>query len=46
MRSEVLKKGAETLPHRALLISAGVKPEARPETIGLAGYVAISNCLV
>jgi dihydroxy-acid dehydratase len=28
MRSEILKKGAETLPHRALLMSAGVKPEA------------------
>jgi dihydroxy-acid dehydratase len=27
MRSEVLKKGAETLPHRALLLSAGLKPE-------------------
>jgi len=28
MRSEILKKGAETLPHRALLMSAGVKAEA------------------
>ena len=27
MRSEILKKGPETLPHRALLMSAGVKPE-------------------
>jgi dihydroxy-acid dehydratase len=27
MRSEILKKGAETLPHRALLMSAGVKAE-------------------
>ncbi len=27
MRSEILKKGAETLPHRALLMSSGVKPE-------------------
>lgn len=27
MRSEILKKGAETLPHRALLLSSGVKPE-------------------
>ncbi len=27
MRSEILKKGAETIAHRALLISAGVKPE-------------------
>lgn len=27
MRSEILKKGAETLPHRALLMSTGVKPE-------------------
>jgi dihydroxy-acid dehydratase len=27
MRSEILKKGAETLPHRALLLSAGLKPE-------------------
>ena len=28
MRSEILKKGAETLPHRALLMSAGVDAEA------------------
>ncbi|MBD3163984.1 dihydroxy-acid dehydratase [Candidatus Woesearchaeota archaeon] len=27
MRSEILKKGAETLPHRALLMSAGMKAE-------------------
>jgi dihydroxy-acid dehydratase len=27
MRSEILKKGAETLPHRALLLSSGVKEE-------------------
>ncbi|MFH1642995.1 MAG: dihydroxy-acid dehydratase [Nanoarchaeota archaeon] len=27
MRSDILKKGAETLPHRALLMSAGVKKE-------------------
>jgi len=27
MRSEILKKGAETLPHRALLMSSGIKPE-------------------
>jgi dihydroxy-acid dehydratase len=27
MRSEILKKGAETLAHRALLLSSGVKPE-------------------
>lgn len=27
MRSDILKKGAETLAHRALLMSAGVKPE-------------------
>ena len=39
MRSEVLKKGAETLPHRALLISAGVKPgdiDANKPFIGVA----------
>lgn len=28
MRSDILKKGIETLPHRALLMSAGVKREA------------------
>jgi len=27
MKSEILKKGAETLPHRALMMSAGVKAE-------------------
>lgn len=27
MRSDILKKRVETLPHRALLMSAGVKPE-------------------
>ena len=27
MKSEILKKGPATLPHRALLMSAGVKAE-------------------
>lgn len=27
MRSDILKKGIETLPHRALLMSAGLKKE-------------------
>lgn len=27
MRSDILKKGAETIPHRALLLSAGLKKE-------------------
>ena len=27
MLSEILKKGDETLPHRALLMSSGLKPE-------------------
>ena len=46
MRSEILKKGAETLPHRALLMSAGVKPEAFDKNKPFIGIANSYNDLI
>jgi len=46
MRSEILKKGAETLPHRALLMSAGVKAEAFDKNKPFIGVANSYNDLI
>ena len=46
MRSEILKSGAETLPHRALLMSAGVKPEDFDENKPFIGVANSYNDLI
>ena len=45
-RRKTLRNAVKEMVTEEQLIAAGVKPEARPETIGLAAYVAISNCLI